>query len=296
MSSLGQLVAGVAHEINNPVSFIQGNLEPAQDYMNSVLALIAQYQAECPETTNRLQESLEQADLAFIQADFPLLLKSMETGAERISQIVRSLQTFSHLDESETKSVDLHEGLESALFLLTTQLGATTHRPAITVQRHYGHLPPVYCYPSQLNQVFMGLLSNAIDALSPDLTADLTPDVIGRYTSNLTIAITTDVILKGNAEFARIRFSDSGCGISEDVLCRIFDPFFTTKPVGSGIGLGLSMSYQIMTVNHKGRLTCESTVGQGTTFTMEIPLNLKALQTLVEPEVKVLSLPGLLTP
>jgi signal transduction histidine kinase len=296
MSSLGQLVAGVAHEINNPVSFIQGNLEPAQDYMNSLLRVIRTYQAECPVASEKLRTTLEQADLTFIEADFPQLLGSMQTGAERISQIVRSLQTFSHLDESETKPVDIHKGIESAIFLVTAQLGATQHRPAIQIIRHYADLPQVYSYPSQLNQVFMGLLTNGIDALSPQARSPEGNTASQGTIAEPTITITTERGARGSTDFVRIRFTDNGVGISEDARSRIFDPFFTTKPVGSGMGLGLSMSYQIMVVNHKGKLTCESELGVGSTFTLEIPLNLQCQLKPIEPLVGVAAMPGLLTP
>jgi signal transduction histidine kinase len=293
MSSLGQLVAGVAHEINNPVSFIQGNLEPAQEYMSSLLSVIKGYQAECPEASDELQAAIEQADLAFIASDFPQLLGSMQTGAERIAQIVRSLKTFSHLDESETKLVDIHEGIDSAIFLIAAQLSATQHRPAIQVIRHYADLPKVSGYPSQLNQVFMGLLTNAIDALSSHFSASAQPC---RPTAIPTITITTDQFSKGNTDTVRIRFSDNGTGMSEATRSRIFDPFFTTKPVGSGMGLGLSMSYQIMVVNHKGKFTCESQLGVGSTFMLEIPLNLKFQLKQIEPMLTVTTMPGMLTP
>ncbi len=291
MSSLGQLVAGVAHEINNPVSFIQGNLEPAQDYISSLLTVIKGYQSECPEASDELQAKVEQADLAFIESDFPRLLHSMQTGAERIAQIVRSLQTFSHLDESETKPVDIHEGIDSAIFLIKAHLSATERRPAIQVIRRYAQLPKVYGYPSQLNQVFMGLLTNGIDALSPHLTAS----AVGyRPVASPTLTITTDQFSKNNIDYVRIRFADNGIGISEEARSHIFDPFYTTKPVGSGMGLGLSMSYQIMVVNHKGKLTCESKIGMGSTFTLEIPLDLKARLKLTEPLAPIAELPGLL--
>ena len=275
MSSLGQLVAGVAHEINNPVSFIQGNLEPAQEYMDSLIGLLRSYQAECPEASDELQQAVEQADVDFIESDFPRLLQSMQTGAQRITTIVRSLRTFSHLDESETKSVDIHQGLESILILLSPQMSATAARPAITVLRDYGDLPEIYCYPSQLNQVFMGLLTNAIDALTLRLqdsqqgSADSKSKAAKALTP--TIAIKTGVI----AGQARICIQDNGSGMSEQVRSQIFDPFFTTKPVGSGMGLGLAMSYQIIVANHRGTIRCQSALGVGTRFTIDIPLTLK---------------------
>ncbi|MEL6159212.1 MAG: ATP-binding protein [Cyanobacteria bacterium J06554_11] len=262
MASLSQLVAGVAHEINNPVSFIQGNLEPARSYIVTLISLLNTYQAEYPDASAELQSALQMADLAFIQSDFPQLLDSIETGAERITTIVRSLQTFSHLDESETKAVDIHQGIDSTLLILSSRLIATSHQPAIKILRHYGVLPKVYCYPGQLNQVFMGLLSNAIDAV----TVERRPAV-----SEPTITITTEA----GQDCIRIAVQDNGIGMDPDILQQVFDPFFTTKAVGNGAGLGLSMSYQIVQVNHQGNLTCKSEPGQGTTFTMEIPLSLK---------------------
>ena len=264
MSSLGQLVAGVAHEINNPVSFIQGNLEPAQEYVDSLIGLVRSYQAEYPDASEELQYALAQADVDFIQSDFPQLLHSMKTGAERITTIVRSLRTFSHLDESETKVVNIHEGLDSALLLLSSQLSATAQRPQIETVRDYGNLPEIYCYPSQLNQVFMGLLTNAIDALTSSANHDVSVSVP-------TLTLTTEA----RADSVRISICDNGPGMSETVRKRIFNPFFTTKPVGSGMGLGLAMSYQIVVANHKGSITCTSSLGEGACFTIEIPLDLK---------------------
>ncbi|MEL6469938.1 MAG: ATP-binding protein [Cyanobacteria bacterium J06623_4] len=258
LASLSQLVAGVAYEINNPVSFIQGNLEPARSYLVTLLSLLATYQAEHPEASAELQNALAEADLAFIQSDFPQLLDSIETGAERITSIVRSLQTFSHPDDSETTAVDLHQGIESTLLILSSRLQATSHQPAIKIIRHYGNLPKVYCYPGQLNQVFMGLLSNAIDS-------------VAAASGEPTITITTEA----GPDCVRIAIQDNGAGIEADVLQQIFDPFFTTKPAGDGAGLGLSMSHQIVQATHQGHLTCHSQPGQGATFTVEIPLSLK---------------------
>ena len=268
MSSLGQLVAGVAHEINNPVSFIQGNLAPAQDYVDSLIDLVHSYQAECPHPSAGLQSAVAQADIDFIQADFPKLLNSMNNGANRITKIVRSLRTFSHLDESETKSTDLHEGLESTLLLLSSRLNATADRPEITFVKAYGQLPEVYCYPGQLNQVFMGILTNAIDAFTPEIadSSDAT---------TLNPAPTITLTTQAHPNYIRLCISDNGPGMSETVRAQIFDPFFTTKPVGSGMGLGLAMSYQIVVVNHQGSITCESTPGKGSRFTIDIPLTLK---------------------
>lgn len=264
MSSLNKLVAGVAHEINNPASFIKGNLEPAEQYMNSLLRLIEHYQAEYPEASQELQQIAKDADLPFIQSDFPMLLASIRNGVERITTIVRSLQTFSHLDESETKAVDLHEGLDSALLILSAQLTATSARPKITVVKHYGNLPKVYCYPSQLNQVFMGLLTNAIDAIN-------NRDHQASDPSAPTITIHT----QAQGGCVQISIADNGIGMNADQISQIFDPFFTTKTVGEGVGLGLSMSYQIVKNNHQGLIKCASEPGKGTTFSMTIPLSLK---------------------
>ncbi|MEL6351835.1 MAG: ATP-binding protein [Cyanobacteria bacterium J06627_28] len=294
MSSLSQLVAGVAHEINNPVSFIQGNLEPARNYADDLLALLRCYQAECPEASPELSKALEAADLPFIQSDFPQLLDSIKNGAERITTIVRSLQTFSHLDESATKAVDLHEGLESTLLILASQLSATSERPAIDIVRQYSELPKVYCYPGQLNQVFMNILTNAVDALdaltveaaslnASSASSTNTPGSLAdrqwpRARTGPTITLAT----QADEHSVRITIADNGMGMTDDVRKQAFDPFFTTKPVGNGTGLGLSMSYQIVTLNHQGTLSCESKVGVGTVFTVEIPLNLKIRQQAVE--------------
>jgi len=264
MSSLSQLVAGVAHEINNPVSFIQGNLEPAQAYMDSLLLLLQGYESECPETSAELKAAVEEADLDFVREDFPQLLQSMKTGADRITTIVRSLRTFSHLDESETKATDLHDDLDSVLLLLTPKMNEYGHfaeaRQTIKTVRQYGTLPKVYCYPGQINQVFMGLLTNAVEALA---AAEGVEDP------------TIKIVTKAVGDRVCIQISDNGIGMSDRIRSHLFEPFFTTKKVGAGMGLGLAMSYQIVVSNHKGTLTCESAAGKGTTFTVEIPLSLK---------------------
>lgn len=282
MSSLSQLVAGVAHEINNPASFIQGNLEPAQEYVDSLLTLLRGYQAECPEASEELLQAVEQADVDFIQSDFPRLLSSMRTGVDRITTIVRSLRTFSHLDESETKVVDIHQGLESVLLLLVSQLGATPHRLEISIVRDYGKLPEIYCYPSQLNQVFMGLLTNAIDALTPAVfkgpesaTSPVT-DSVAKTLAEVADDVPTIVVkTKVVAGYVRISIQDNGPGMSEQVRSQIFNPFFTTKQVGSGVGLGLATIYQIVVANHQGMIRCQSSPGEGACFVVDIPLTLK---------------------
>ncbi len=287
MSSLGQMVAGVAHEINNPVSFIQCNLTPAREYFQDLLRLIELYQQTYPNPTPDIQQLASEIDLDFLVEDWSKLMDSMQVGAERIEEIVRSLRNFSRLDESELKPVDIHEGIENTLFILQHRLRAegvsvahsdseqgasvgkgSVLRPEIKVIKDYGQLPLVTCYASQLNQVFMNLLSNAIDALETQAT----PRVI---------TIRTRVVRRPEqrttdngqrtTDFVVIRIADNGPGMSEKVRQKIFDPFFTTKPIGSGRGLGLSISYQIVVDKHGGQLTCDSVPGQGAEFVIKLP-------------------------
>ncbi|WP_228021314.1 ATP-binding protein [Vasconcelosia minhoensis] len=263
MSSLGQLVAGVAHEINNPISFIYGNLEPAKEYAQDLILLLQHYQSECPQPSPVIQAFIQEIDLVYLQSDFLKVLNSMELGAERITEIVRSLKIFSRQDESDVKTVDIHEGIDSTLLILSSQLKAQNWRPAIEVIQDYGDLPPVSCYPGQLNQVFMNILANAIDAIDESLERAgpiAVPQITIRTQATLNQAI--------------IRIADNGLGIPENVRVKLFDPFFTTKPVGKGTGLGLSISYQIITERHGGQLTCWSKPGQGTEFAIAIPLTL----------------------
>ncbi|NEO84135.1 MAG: PAS domain S-box protein [Spirulina sp. SIO3F2] len=258
MSSLGQLVAGVAHEINNPVNFISGNVTHAHGYITDLLELIDCYQQEYPSPSSAILETQAAIELDFLQADLPDLFRSMQVGVDRIKEIVASLRIFSRMDEAEMKAVNLHEGIESTLMILHNRIKATGGRPVIKVVRHYGELPQIECYAGQLNQVFMNLLSNAIDALE-DTPVQTTP----------TIEITTRCLPNYQVE---IQFQDNAGGIPAKLLPRLFDPFFTTKEIGKGTGLGLSISYQIVTERHGGRLVCESEVGVGTRFTVTIPI------------------------
>ena len=262
LSSLGQLVAGVAHEINNPVNFIYGNLNPARDYVQDLMNLVDLFCQEYPELTPALRERIEEIDLEFLQDDLPKLMSSMKLGADRIRQIVLSLRNFSRLDEADVKPVDLHEGIESTLLILHNRLKAHADSPEITVIKDYGNLPLVECYASQINQVFMNLLSNAIDALEEAVEQ-------GQMT-HPQIRIQTEVLAN---HLVRIAIADNGPGIPLDVQKRLFDSFFTTKPTGKGTGLGLSISRQIVVDHHQGHLTCQSTPGQDTTFYIEIPIH-----------------------
>ncbi|HAX77647.1 MAG TPA: histidine kinase [Cyanobacteria bacterium UBA11372] len=266
MSSLGQLVGGVAHEINNPVNFIYANLSHVSEYTQQLLTLIDLYQQHYPEPKLPIQAWSEEIDLQFIIEDLPPILASMNVGAERIRNIVLTLRNFSRLDEAEMKRVNIHEGIDSTLLLLQPALNGKHNCPGIEVIKDYGKLPSVECYAGQLNQVFMNILSNAIYILHKrDIYA--LPETIKKYPS--TIKIETQLL---EANWVRISIKDNGLGMMEAVRSNIFDPFFTTKPVGSGTGLGLSLSYQIIVEKHGGQLRCISDLGAGAEFQIEIPI------------------------
>ncbi|WP_392530376.1 ATP-binding protein [Nostoc sp. C117] len=269
MSSLGQLVAGVAHEINNPVNFIHGNLVHVQEYTQDLLAFVQLYQQYNPNPASEIQTLAEDIDLEFLQEDLPKMLSSMKVGTDRIRQIVLSLRNFSRIDEAEFKSVDIHEGIDSTLMILQHRLKAKPEQPEIEVIKDYGIIPLVECYAGQLNQVFMNILVNAIDALE-EHNAKRTYQEIEENPSQ--IKIRTAVI---NSTWLEIAIADNGIGISQEFQQRIFDPFFTTKPIGKGTGMGMSISYQIITEKHKGKLECFSIPGKGTEFIIQIPLQLK---------------------
>ena len=269
MSSLGQLVAGVAHEINNPVNFIYGNLTYADEYTQNLLKMLQVYQQEYPEPTTAILEEIEALEIDYIVEDLPKILGSMKVGADRIRDIVLSLRTFSRLDEAEMKKVDIHEGIESTLMILQNRLKNKSDRPAINVIKEYGDLPEIECYPGQLNQVFMNLLSNAIDALEMQINnSDRSTKNYLNTAKNLEITIRTEVTDNNSVA---IRITDCGPGISADIKKRLFDPFFTTKPVGKGTGLGLAISLSIIAEKHGGKLSCNSVLGEGCEFAIEIP-------------------------
>ncbi len=265
MSSLGQLVAGVAHEINNPVSFIYSNIDPAEEYIKDLFHLIQLYQQNYPQPIPAIKDEIKAIDLDFLQADLPKLLSSMKIGAERIKEIVLSLRNFSRMDEAEYKIVKIHEGIDSTLTILEHRLKAQPNRPGISVIKEYGNLPEVECYAGQMNQVFMNILSNAIDALE-ERNTQRTIDEIQTHPS--LIRINTEI---ENTSVV-IRIADNGVGIPEQIKARLFDPFFTTKSVGKGTGMGLSISYQIISQKHGGTLECVSSPGNGTEFIITIPL------------------------
>ncbi|ACC85001.1 sensor histidine kinase [Nostoc punctiforme] len=266
MSSLGQMMAGVAHEINNPMTFIHANLAPAKEHIQDLLNFIELYRQCHPQPHPKIQDWMDEVDIDYLEADLPKLMNSLKLGSDRIRQIVLSLRNFSRLDESGTQTVDLHENIESTLLLLQHRLKARPEHPGIQVVRDYGHLPHVECYPSQLNQVFMNIFGNAIDALE-QRDQQRSSDEIRANPSN--IAIRTEHLAN---ESIAICIADNGCGVKENVCSQMFEPFFTTKPINKGTGLGLSISYQIVTQKHGGKIYCQSTLGKGTEFTIEIPV------------------------
>ena len=296
MSALGLLVAGIAHEINNPINFIYGNIAYASQYIQDMMDLLKLYEKHYSQPAPEIREKAEKIDLDFVITDLPKLLNSMKLGADRIRDLVLSLRNFSRLDEAEMKAVNLHEGIDSTLLILQNQLKAMPGRAEIKVIREYGNLPLVECYPGQLNQVFMNLLSNAIDALEPLRTyktpcipdstepPNPTPTIIirtgiqemktGMSLPSASPHLTRDLTgesLEPNLQ-AVIQILDNGSGMTEAVRQRLFDPFFTTKVVGKGTGLGLSISYQIVVEKHGGHIHCISAPGEGTEFVISIPI------------------------
>jgi signal transduction histidine kinase len=263
MSSLGQMVAGIAHEINNPTSFIRGNLSPLSDYVSDILKLLELYQQSYPESNQEINQLIQEIDLDYLQQDLPKLIGSLKVGSDRIGEIVLSLRNFSRLDEAECKFVDIHSGIDSTLMILNHRLKSQRHRCGIIVKKEYTELPLVECYPGQLNQVLMNILSNAIDALEEAIQTNSIQPQIQIHTQQIT------------PEAIAIHIIDNGLGIPETQLDKIFDPFFTTKPIGKGTGLGLSVCYQIIVDQHQGQLKCVSAPGEGTEFIIHIPITQK---------------------
>ncbi|WP_373537533.1 sensor histidine kinase [Microcoleus sp.] len=279
MSSLGQMVAGVAHEINNPVNFIYGNLIPAREYIQEILGLIKFYQVYYPTPPPEIADKINSIELDFILEDLQKIFSSIKVGAERIKDIVKSLRTFSRLDEADMKKVNIHEGIDSTLMLLQHRLKEQPYRPAIQLIKDYGNLPDLECYAGQLNQVFMNICSNAIDALEQmavqkhsvkkDCWGKNLPDRLQyAHCKRLTIRIRTLLV---DGQWVQIHIADNGSGIDAEAIAKIYDPFYTTKPIGYGTGLGLAISYQIIQ-SHEGYLRCTSEVGMGTEFIIKIPL------------------------
>ncbi|MEM8544278.1 MAG: ATP-binding protein [Cyanobacteria bacterium P01_H01_bin.119] len=269
MSSLGQLVAGLAHEINNPANFIHGNLNYVREYSTDLLELVKLYQHYYPEPVKEIQAKADIVELDFLREDLPKMLASMKLGTDRIREIVLSLRNFSRMDEAEFKTVDIHEGINSTLMILGNRLKEKSDRPEIDVIKNYGNLPQVECYPGQLNQVFMNILTNAIDALEEYCKKQPMSEA---YERPLQITIKTSMI---DHDWVEIVISDNGLGIPDAIQAKIFDPFFTTKAVGKGTGMGMSISHQIITQRHSGQLLCQSNLGKGAEFTIQIPISRK---------------------
>ncbi|MBA3922888.1 MAG: GAF domain-containing protein, partial [Nostocaceae cyanobacterium] len=269
MAGLGQLVAGVAHEINNPVNFIYGNLTHVTEYSHHLLEALNLYRQHYPDPVAKIQAQAADVDLDYIAEDLPKILDSMHVGAERIRSLVLSLRTFSRLDEAQMKSVDIHEGIESTLLILGHLLKAKGERPAIKVVKEYGKLPAVECYPAQLNQVFMNLISNSIDAIEESLLMRHLSPKEHTINKDPQISIRTQLVAEKRV---KIQIADNGLGIPEALRVKVFNPFFTTKDIGKGTGLGLSISYQIVVEKHRGQIKCISQEGKGTEFWLEIPV------------------------
>lgn len=278
MSSLGQMIAGIAHEINNPVNFIYGNLSHTNHYIKELTQLLELYQHHYPEPVSEIREVAAEIEIDFLVADLSKIVSSMQVGTERIRQIVLSMRNFSRSDQSNIKLVDIHEGIDSTLLILQHRLKAQGGHPAIHIIKEYGNLPRVECCGGQINQVFMNILGNAIDALDEEIQngewakgngKNPLPSISSSPFMLPAITIRTELI---DGDFVAIRISDNGRGIPDEIRRQLFDPFFTTKPVGKGTGLGLSISYHLVVEKHGGRLDCVSEVGLGTEFAIEIPV------------------------
>ncbi len=265
MSSLGQLAAGMAHEINNPITFIHGNIEYAHTYAQTLFDVVEQLLALVPELPSDVQDYLQQVELDFIRQDFPKVLLSLKRGVERINSLMLSLRVFSRLQEAQLKKVDLHEGIESTLMLLAHRLNAQPRRPEIVINCQFGTIPLVECYASQINQVFMNILTNAIDAIDDRWLQS--PNY-----GQPTITINTACPSSGQV---RVQISNNGVKIPDSAQHRLFDPFFSTKPVGKGVGLGLSICYDVVFEKHHGSITYQSPVADskdGAQFTIDLPI------------------------
>ena len=264
MSALGKMVAGIAHEINNPVSFIYGNIVPATLYAQDLIRIIELYQKNFSKIPQEIETEVEAVELDFIKKDFVQLLKSMQNGTERIKEIVLSLRNFSRLDQAEFKKVDIHEGIDSTLLILHNRLNLKINYCEIEVIKKYSSLPKIDCYAGQLNQVFMNILANAIDALEDEVNKN--QNFIPQILVSTELADQNHIV---------IRIADNGSGIPQKIQSKLFDPFFTTKEVGKGTGLGLSISYQIIVDKHHGKLYCHSSPETGTEFVIKIPIRQK---------------------
>ncbi|MDF5736393.1 MULTISPECIES: sensor histidine kinase [unclassified Nostoc] len=265
VAALGRLTAGIAHEVNNPINFIAGNLNFVEQYVQEVLDLLKLYQKYLPDPPIEIQNAIKTKDIGFLLHDLSKIIQSMQIGTDRVIEIVSSLNNFSRHREAGKKLANLHEGLESTLLILGHRLKANAHRPTIQQIKEYGELPPIECYPSEINQVFMNLICNALDAIE-EIQKNQNFEENSQYTG--VIRIQTESIKEG----VILRIADNGSGINEADQTKIFDAFYTTKTIGKGTGLGLSIAYQIIVNNHRGKLSCHSTQGKGTEFVIELPI------------------------
>ncbi|MEH2198602.1 hybrid sensor histidine kinase/response regulator [Nostoc sp.] len=265
VAALGQLTAGIAHEVNNPINFIAGNLNFVEQYVQEVISLLYLYQKYLPEPPDEIQTAIQKNDLNFLLDDLSKIIKSMQLGTDRVTEIVSYLNNFSRHREAGKKLANLHEGLESTLLILGHRFKRNAHHPAIQLIKEYGDLPLIECFPGEINQVFMNLISNAIDAIEEShKTKDI--DMLHQYLG--VIKVKTEVI----GEQVILRVADNGSGIENADKIKIFDAFYTTKPVGKGTGLGLSIAYQIVVNNHHGKITYHSKPGEGIEFIVELPI------------------------
>lgn len=267
MSALGNLVAGIAHEINNPVGFIAGNLQPAIDYIKDLFRLIDFYQTKIPNLESDIADEIADIDLDYLREDLPKLIHSMKLGVQRIRHISTSLRTFSRADQDYKVLFNIHEGIDSTIMILKHRLKASDDRPEIEIVKDYANLPQIECFPGQLNQVFMNILANAIDALEDSN--------IGRSFTDIELKpnrITVKTELSNDSQFVRIRIQDNGIGMRDDVKQKIFEHLFTTKGVGKGTGLGLAIAHQIVVEKHDGAIAVNSTLGEGTEFVITLPV------------------------
>ncbi|BAT52466.1 two-component sensor histidine kinase [Nostoc sp. NIES-3756] len=271
LSSMGQLVSGIAYEINNPINFIYGNIHFAKEYVENLLVLLALYKEHYPHPPSTIQAYIQEVDINFLQEDLEKILSSIKIGAGRIRELILSLRKFSRLDEAEIKKVDIHQSIDSTLLLLQNRLKKQERYPEIEIVKEYGNLPKISCYPKQLNQVFMNILTNAVDALEESLVNQEKIKESGSIgLTKPKIYIHTEIL---NNEQVRVRIADNGYGMVEEVRQKVFDPFFTTKPITSGTGLGLSISRQIID-KHGGQIECISSPLKGTEFIIQLPIQI----------------------